>query len=147
MEVILLQDVEGLGSAGDIVNVKPGYARNYLAPRGLALRASKRNLAVAEEKKRVSESRKARLDKVNQELAEALEKIELTIEMQVGEEEKLFGSVTTQDLHKALAEKDIEVERHNILLDEPIKALGVYDVPVKVSEDLQPNIKLYVIKA
>jgi large subunit ribosomal protein L9 len=147
MEVILLQDVEGLGSAGDIVNVKPGYARNYLAPRGLALRASKRNLAVAEEKKRVSESRKARLDKVNQELADALEKIELTIEMQVGEEEKLFGSVTTQDLHKALAEQDIEVERHNILLDEPIKALGVYDVPVKVSEDLQPNIKLYVIKA
>lgn len=147
MEVILLKDVEGLGSAGDIVNVKPGYARNYLAPLGLALRASKRNLAVAEEKKRVSSARKERLNKVNQELADSLAKIELTIEMQVGEEEKLFGSVTTQDIHKALAEKEIEVDRHLILLDEPIKALGVYDIPIKVSEELQPKIKLYVIKA
>lgn len=147
MEVILLKDVEGLGSAGDIVNVKPGYARNYLAPLGLALRASKRNLAVAEEKKRVSSARKERLNKVNQELADSLAKIELTIEMQVGEEEKLFGSVTTQDIHKALVEKEIEVDRHLILLDEPIKALGVYDIPIKVSEELQPKIKLYVIKA
>jgi len=147
MEVILLKDVEGLGSAGDIVNVKPGYARNYLAPLGLALRASKRNLAVAEEKKRVSSARKERLNKVNQELADSLAKIELTIEMQVGEEEKLFGSVTTQDIHKALAEKEIEVDRHLILLDEPIKALGVYDIPIKLSEELQPKIKLYVIKA
>ena len=147
MEVILLKDVEGLGLAGDIVNVKPGYARNYLAPLGLALRASKRNLAVAEEKKRVSSARKERLNKVNQELADSLAKIELTIEMQVGEEEKLFGSVTTQDIHKALAEKEIEVDRHLILLDEPIKALGVYDIPIKLSEELQPKIKLYVIKA
>ena len=147
MEVILLKDVEGLGSAGDIVNVKPGYARNYLAPRGLALRASKRNLAVAEEKKRVSFARKERLNKVNQDLADSLAKIELTIEMQVGEEEKLFGSVTTQDIHKALAEKKIEVDRHLIQLDEPIKALGVYDIPIKVSEEMQPKIKLYVIKA
>lgn len=147
MEVILLKDVEGLGTAGDIVAVKPGYARNYLAPRGLALRASKRNLAVAEEKRRVSEARKNRLNKVNQELADSLEKVELTIEMQVGEEEKLFGSVTTQDIHKALSEKEIEVDRHLILLDEPIKALGVYDVPIKITDVLQPQIKLYVIKA
>ena len=147
MEVILLKDVEGLGSAGDIVNVKPGYARNYLAPLGFALRASKRNLAVAEEKKRVSFARKERLNKVNQDLADSLAKIELTIEMQVGEEEKLFGSVTTQDIHKALAEKKIEVDRHLIQLDEPIKALGVYDIPIKVSEEMQPKIKLYVIKA
>jgi len=67
--------------------------------------------------------------------------------MQVGEEEKLFGSVTTQDLHKALLEKDLDIDRNMILLDEPIKALGVYDIPIKVSEDLQPGIKLYVIKA
>lgn len=147
MEVILLQDVEGLGSSGDIVKVKPGYARNYLTPRGLALRASKRNLAVAEEKKRVSEARKARLNKVNQDLANALKKVEITIEMQVGEEEKLFGSVTTQDIHKALAEKGVEVDRHIIDLGEPIKALGVYDVPVKITDELQPKIKLYVIKA
>jgi len=147
MDVILLQDVEGLGEAGDIVAVKPGYARNYLTPRGLALRASKRNLAVADEKKNVTKARNERANKVNQDLADALDKVELTIEMQVGEEEKLFGSVTTQDLHKALLEKDLDIDRQMILLDEPIKALGVYDIPIKISEDLQPGIKLYVIKA
>lgn len=147
MDVILLQDVEGLGEAGDIVDVKPGHARNYLMPRGLALRASKRNLAVAEEKKNVTRARKERANKVNHELADSLAKIELTIEMQVGEEEKLFGSVTTQDIHKALLEKDLNIDRQMILLDEPIRALGVYDIKIKVSSDLQPGIKLYVIKA
>ena len=147
MDVILLKDVDGLGLAGDIVNVKPGYARNYLAPLGLALRASKRNLAIADEKKNVAKARNQRANKVNQDLADALAKVELTIEMQVGDEEKLFGSVTTQDLHKALLEKDLDIDRHMILLDEPIKALGVYDIPIKVSDDLQPGIKLYVIKA
>ncbi len=147
MDVILLKDVEGLGSAGDIVNVKPGYARNYLAPLGMALRASKRNLAVAEEKKNVAKARKERVNIANQELADSLEKIELTIEMQVGEEEKLFGSVTTQDIHKALSEKDLDIDRHMILLEEPIKALGVYNIQIKVSDELQPGIKLYVIKA
>ena len=147
MDVILLKDVDGLGLAGDIVSVKPGYARNYLTPLGLALRASKRNLAVADEKKNVTKARNVRANKVNQDLADALAKVELTIEMQVGEEEKLFGSVTTQDLHKALLEKDLDIDRHMILLDEPIKALGVYDIPIKVSDDLEPGIKLYVIKA
>jgi len=147
MDVILLKDVEGLGEAGDIVKVKPGYARNFLTPRGLALRSSKRNLAVAEEKKNVAKARKARANQVNQQLADSLEKIELTIEMQVGEEEKLFGSVTTQDIHKALLEKELEIDRHMILLEEPIKALGVYNIPIKISDELQPGIKLYIIKA
>jgi large subunit ribosomal protein L9 len=147
MDVILLKDVEGLGLAGEIVSVKPGYARNYLAPRDLALRASKRNLAVAEEKKNVAKARKARANIANQELAESLAKVELTIEMQVGEEEKLFGSVTTQDIHKALLEKELDIDRHMILLEEPIKALGVYNILIKVSDELQPGIKLYVIKA
>lgn len=147
MEVILLKDVERLGSAGDIVKVKPGYARNYLAPLGLALRASKRNLAVAEERKNVTSARNERVNKTNQKIADSLAKIELTIEMQVGEEEKLFGSVTTQDIHKALLEKGLDIDRHMILLEEPIRALGVYDIPIKVSDDLKPGIKVYVIKA
>jgi len=146
MDVILLKDVEGLGEAGDIVSVKPGYARNFLTPRGLALRSSKRNLAVAEEKKNVAKARNERAIIANQKIADSLEKVELTIEMQVGEEEKLFGSVTTQDIHKALLEKDLDIDRHMILLEEPIKALGVYDIPIKISDDLQPKIKLYIIK-
>ena len=147
MDVILLKDVEGLGEAGDIVNVKPGYARNFLTPRGLALRSSKRNLAVAEEKKNVAKAREERANIANLKIAESLAKVELTIEMQVGEEEKLFGSITTQDIHKALLEKDLDIDRHIILLEEPIKALGVYDIPIKISDDLQPRIKLYIIKA
>lgn len=147
MDVILIQDVDGLGSAGDIVNVKPGFARNYLVPRRLALRASKRNLALSDEKKRVAAAREGRRKKIGEELAMKISKAEITIEVQVGEEERLFGSVTTQDLQKALEEKNIIVDRHNILLDEPIKALGIYNIPVKVSADLKPELKVYVIKA
>ncbi len=147
MDIILLKDVDALGLAGDIVAVKPGYARNYLIPRGMALRASKRNLAVSEEKKRVKQARVERSFKLQKALADKLVKTELTLEVQVGEEEKLFGSITTQDIHKALEEKGLNVDRHTILLDEPIKALGVYNIPVKISAELQPEIKMYIIRA
>lgn len=147
MDVILLQDVDGLGSAGDIVSVKPGYARNFLVPRGFALRASKRNLALADEKKRVAAAREGRMKKIGEELASKISKAEITIEVQVGEEERLFGSVTTQDIQKALEEKDIVIDRHSILLEEPIKALGIYNIPVKVDPNLKPELKVYVIKA
>ncbi len=146
MDVILLQDVENVGAAGDIVNVKPGFARNFLVPRGYALRASKRNLAVAEEQKRIAGARARRERKVQETLVNKLTGIELTIEVQVGEEERMFGSVTSQDIHAALEAKDITVDRHDILLVEPIKTLGIYNVPVKVSADLKPELKVYVIK-
>ncbi len=147
MDVILLQDVENLGSAGDIVHVKPGFARNYLVPRGLALRASKRNLAVSEEKKRVSQARRERERKIVRDIADKLDKLELTIEVKVGDEERMFGSVSSHDIHKALEEKGISVERHSIDLSEPIKSLGIYNIPIKLSSDLQPKVKVYVIKA
>ena len=147
MDVILLQDVETLGTAGDINNVKPGYARNFLFPKGLAVRSSKRNRALADEKKEVAKSRSLREAKVYEELMNKLKKIEITIEVNVGEEDRLFGSVTSQDIHKVLMEKGVEVDRHAVLLEEPIKALGIYDVPVKITKGLSQEVKVYVIQS
>ena len=146
MDVILLKDVDSLGTAGDVVKVKPGFARNYLVPRGIALRASKQNLAIAKERKSVIRNRAGRAQKVYIDLSNSITKTELTIEVQVGEEERMFGSVTSQDIHQALLDTGISVDRHAIQLEEPIKALGVYNVPVKVTPDLIPELKLYVIK-
>ena len=147
MDVILLKDYQGLGSAGDIVNVKPGFARNKLIPEGVALRASKRNIAITEERKTTELSRQDRENASLESLLKTLTKTEITIESQVGEEDKMFGSITSIDIHKALEEKGINVERSAILLDEPIKALGIYHVSVKVSSDKKGDVKLYVIKS
>ena len=146
MDVILLEDVQGLGDAGDVVVVKPGFARNKLIPDGVALRASKRNLAVAEERKRVSKMRKDRESEADYNLVDKLSKTEITIEAQVGDDEKMFGSVTAIDIHKALDEKEINIDRHAIELEEPIKSLGIYHVPVKVSAEHTGDLKVYVIK-
>ena len=147
MDVILLEDVQGLGDAGDVVVVKPGFARNKLIPDGVALRASKRNLAVAEERKRVSKMRKDRESEADYNLIDKLSKTEITIEAQVGDDEKMFGSVTAIDIHKALDEKEINIDRHAIELEEPIKSLGIYHVPVKISAEYTGDLKVYVIKA
>ena len=147
MEVILLKEHESLGEIGDIVNVKPGYARNFLFPNGIAVRSSKRNIALAEEQKKTLQKRSDRESKVNQELIAQLAKVEISIEVEVGEEDKMFGSVTNLDIHKALTEKDVKIDRQSILLDQPIKALGVHNVPVKLSSGEKQEIKVYVIKA
>lgn len=147
MEIILLQDYDGLGEAGDLVNVKPGFARNKLIPEGVALRASKRNLAISRERKITTQNKKVREAALYDSLVKTLSKTEITIEAQVGEEDKMFGSVTAMDIHKALLEKDIEVERQGILLDEPIKALGIYHVSVRVAPNVNSDIKIYVIKS
>ena len=147
MEVILLKEHESLGEIGDIINVKPGYARNFLFPKGIAVRSSKRNIALADEQKKTLQKRTERESKVNEELMSELAKVEISIEVEVGEEEKMFGSVTNLDIHKALTEKDIAIERQSILLDQPIKSLGVHNVPIKISSGEKQEIKVYVIKA
>ena len=147
MDIILLKDYDGLGDAGDIVNVKPGYARNKLIPEGVALRASKKNLAIAQERKRTVENRQEREDVAKDILVKTLTKTEITIEAQVGEEDKMFGSVTAMDIQKSLEEKGIDLDRNAILLDEPIKALGIYHVSVRVAPNLNGDVKVYVIKS
>ena len=147
MDIILLKDYDGLGEAGDVVNVKPGFARNKLIPEGVALRASKRNLAIAKERKKTAHTRWEREKATYDSLVKTLSKTEITIEAKVGEEDKMFGSVTAIDIHKSLEDRGIKVDRHAILLDEPIKALGIYHVPVRVASNLNGDVKIYVIKS
>ena len=146
MKIILLDDVENLGLAGDIVIVKPGYARNRLIPQGLALRASNKNIAVASERKKVADAKLERENIALQKLAKKLSNVEITIEVNVGEEEKMFGSITNLDVHKELTSKGFDLEKNQIIIDEPIKALGIYHAKVKIAKDITSDVKLYVIK-
>ena len=146
MKIILLNDVENLGLAGDIVTVKPGYARNKLIPQGLALRASNKNVAIAIERKKVANVKLERENIAQQSLAKKLSNVEITIEVNVGEEEKMFGSITNLDVHKELTAKGFELEKNQIVIEEPIKALGIYYAKVKVAKGLTSDVKLYVIK-
>ena len=146
MKVILLNDVKNLGLAGDIVVVKPGYARNRLIPQGLALRASNKNIAVASERKKVANVKLERENIALQKLARKLSNVEITIEVNVGEEEKMFGSITNLDVQKELKSKGFDLDKNQIIIDEPIKALGIYHAKVKITKDITSDVKLYVIK-
>ncbi len=146
MEVILRQAVENLGKPGDLVAVKAGYARNYLIPRGFALAANEGN------KKRI-EQQKARLEAAEnerrgaaQKLADRLEQVSLTFSARVGEEEKLFGSVTAADIAQQLHAQGFEIEKRQVDLHEPIKTLGVYRIPIKLHADVKPEVRVWVIK-
>ena len=147
MKIILISDYDGLGKAGDLIDVKPGFARNKLLPDGFALRASKKNIALIEERRKVVENTQKREDASQQDLLNKLSKTEITIEAQVGEEDKMFGSITAKDIHKTIIEKGIKVEQNSIQLDKPIKALGIYNVEVKVTEKISSTVKVYVIKS
>ena len=146
MEIILLDKIDSLGNVGDIVTVKPGYARNYLFPKGLAVRSSKRNIAFVEEKRKNIELKIAKEEQASQAIFDSLKNVEILMEVEVGENDKLFGSVTTMDLQKALNDQNIEIEKQDILLDNPIKSLGAYDIPIKVTSSLKQNIKVNVVK-
>ncbi len=146
MKVILLNDVENLGLAGDIVIVKPGYARNKLIPKGMALRASNKNIALASERKKVANIKLERENIALQKIAKKLNNVEITVEVNVGEEDKMFGSITNLDIHKELLSKGFDLDKSQIIIDEPIKALGIYHAKIKVAQDISSNVKIYVIK-
>lgn len=146
MEVILKQAVDNLGHPGDIVTVSAGFARNYLLPRGLAYEATAGNRKrIAQEKARLESAEGQRRDAA-QELAARLEPVSLTFSARVGEEGKLFGSVTASDIQHQLAAQGFEIEKRQIELHEPIKTLGVYRVPVRLHADVKPEVKVWVIK-
>lgn len=146
MEVILRQAVEKLGAPGDVVNVSAGYARNYLLPHGVAVEATPGNRKrIEQERARLEAAENTRRDSA-QELAKQIEQISLTFSARVGEEGKLFGSVTASDLHQQLEAQGVKIERRQIELHEPIKALGVYRVGIKLHADVKPEIKVWVIK-
>ena len=146
MKIILLSNVENLGEPGDIINVKPGFARNKLIPQGLALRASNRNIAIANEKRKIESSKLERENQALGQLAKKLSTVEITIEVKVGEEEKMFGSITNKDIHKELIAKGFELDKNQISIKDPIKALGIFYATVKVAKDITSDVKLYVIK-
>ncbi|HEX7048706.1 MAG TPA: 50S ribosomal protein L9 [Longimicrobiales bacterium] len=148
VKVILRDDVPALGEAGEIVTVRPGYARNYLLPRGIAREATEANIRQLEEERRRAEERARRDYLEARRRAKALADISLTFEARAGEESKLFGSITTADIADRLNEQglDFEVDRRQIELDEPIKTLGVFAVPIRLHADVRPEIKVWVIK-
>ena len=146
MEVILRQAVENLGNPGEVVSVSNGYARNYLLPRGIAYLATEGNKKrIAQEKARLEAAENTRRDTA-QELAKKLEEVSITFAARVGEEGKLFGSVTAADIAAQLEAQGFTIERRQIDLHDPIKALGVYRVPVRLHADVKPEIKVWVIK-
>jgi large subunit ribosomal protein L9 len=146
MKVVLRKDFETLGEAGQVVAVKDGYARNFLIPRGIAYEASSRNLSVVSEAKRQAEHRQIREQKQAEDLAGKLSQVSITATVAVGEEDKIFGSVTSQEISRLLAEKGFEIDRRKIVLDEPVKTLGVFEIPVKLHAKVEAKIKLWVVK-
>ena len=146
MEVILRQAIDNLGQPGDVVDVSPGYARNYLLPRGVAYQATPGNRKRIElERERLEAAENTRRESA-QELAARLEQVSLTFSARVGEEGKLFGSVTTADIAHQLEQQGFHIEKRQIELHEPIKSLGVYRVPIRLHADVKPEVRVWVIK-
>ena len=146
MEVILRQAVENLGHPGEIVKVSPGYARNYLLPRGLAYEATPGNRKRIEQERQRLEAAETTRREAAEGHAAKLEQVSLTFSARVGEEGKLFGSVTSSDIVAQLEAQGIHIEKRQVELHEPIKALGVYRVPIRLHADVKPEIKVWVIK-
>lgn len=147
MEVILRESIPSLGKAGDIVKVADGYARNFLLPQGKAIVSDKKNLASLERQRKKILEIAAKQRQEAEALAQQLESLEIVIPVRVGENEKLYGSVTSQDIVKAVGEKGYTIDKRKVLLDEPIKSLGEFNVQVRLDVDVTAELKVQVVAA
>jgi large subunit ribosomal protein L9 len=147
MEVILKEDIANLGKIGEVVRVRDGYARNYLLPRGLVLEANKKNIKTFEHHKKIVGDQKQKILRQAQSVGDQLAGVSVTLSMRAGEEGKLFGSVTNIQIEKALKAQGLNIDRRKIQLGEPIKAVGDYDVPVRLSADVTVPLKVSVVAA
>jgi len=145
MQVILRDDMDNLGKSGEVVNVKEGYARNFLLPRGHAIKATETDVARVEHEKRVIAARTAKLAKEAQAEADNLSQVSVSIARAVGEEDKLFGSVTSRDIESALKDKGVTVDHKKIPLPEPIKTIGYHTVDIKLATNVTGKIKVVVV--
>jgi large subunit ribosomal protein L9 len=145
MKVIIIENVDRLGKPGDVVTVKEGYARNYLIPNGKAKEATPGNMKMLESLKKKVAEQEAQIKARAQALADKLAAISLTIEAQAGEEEKLFGSVSSDDISSALAQEGHDIDKKNIIIDEPIKKLGSYQVGLKLHPEVKASLRVWVV--
>jgi large subunit ribosomal protein L9 len=146
MKVILTTDVDKLGRAGDLLEVKDGYARNYLIPKKLAITATTKNITQLEYQKKLIQARENKRRKNAHALKEQIEKLSITIPCKAGESERLFGSVTAIDIAQALKKENIEIDKRWIKLDEPLKTLGVYNIPIHLEQDITAILKVWLVK-
>ena len=145
MQIILTQDVENLGKAGELVSVRPGYGRNYLVPRGFAVSATVRNKNRLDHEKAVIERKVAKERATANDIATRINGMTLQFERQVGEDEKLFGSVTSRDIAEQLKKANVDLDHRWIQLDAPVKALGKYEVPVRLAAGVIATLKFWVV--
>ncbi len=145
MKIILREDVANLGKAGEVANVRDGYGRNYLIPYGKAVLASEKNVRQLEHQKRVIFQRQAKLKASAEAVAQKVQSLQVTITRKVGEQEKLYGSVTNKDIADEVAKLGLELDRHTIELHEPIRSLGVFDLPVKLDAGVTASLKVTVV--
>lgn len=146
MEIILLEDIPSLGKVGDLVKVSDGYGRNYLIPNKLAIKATSKSRKRLEHEKRFAQDKMDKVKRDAERLAKRIEGFSCTINKPVGESGKLFGSVTSKEVEQHLNESGFQIERKNIELEEPIRNLGVYTVPIRIHPEVTANLKLWVVK-
>jgi large subunit ribosomal protein L9 len=144
MKLILREDVENLGKGGELVDVKPGYGRNFLLPRGLAVAANPKNVRELEHQKSVAAAKAAKLKASAQAVAKRLSETPVTLKRKVGEQDKLYGSVTALDVAEALGARGLQIDRRSIDLTDPIKTVGEFDVPVKLHSEVVGKVKVTV---